>query len=789
MLCNLEGAKMKDYIKVDEWNIIEEGFDAHRNKVSESLFSLGNGRMGQRANFEEAYSGETLQGNYVAGVYYPDKTRVGWWKNGYPEYFAKVLNAANWIGIDIAIDSERLDLAKCEVSSFRRELNMKDGYLKRNFVAKTKNGKQVEVKSLRFCSIADDEAGVIKYTITPLNFNGTLTIAPFIDGDVVNQDSNYDEKFWDEVEKDAWANGGYVQSRTKKTGFEVATGMQFSIFQDGKPVNTRAQAFEKEQFIAIRAELKVNKGQSITIIKYAANLSSQNHPVNELGDKLKSTLARISEKGFETMLAEQAAAWAKKWERNDIIIEGDAAAQQAIRFNIFQLNQTYTGEDDRLNIGPKGFTGEKYGGSTYWDTEAYCVPFYLSTADPKVTRNLLLYRYKQLGKAIDNAKLLGFKDGAALFPMVTMDGTECHNEWEITFEEIHRNGAIAYAIFNYARYTGDETYLTDYGLEVLIAIARFWAQRVNWSSDKKQYVMLGVTGPNEYENNVNNNWYTSKIATWCMQYTTDVIEKVKAADPEKYAALISKINFNEAEETAKFKDIVEKMYFPYNRELQVFLQQDGYMDKEQILVKDLPASDRPINQKWSWDRILRSCYIKQADVLQGLYFFEDQYDIETIRRNFNFYEPRTVHESSLSPCVHAILAAKLGDEARAYEFYLRTSRLDLDDYNNDTEDGCHITSMAGTWMSVVEGFGGMRVRDGKLSFDPFLPEKWQSFSFNIGFRGTLMKVKVTQDAVRVKHLSGPDLILLLRGGELDLKAGTIVGVNDAPGFPANFKIG
>ncbi len=781
--------RMKDYIAVDEWKIIEEGFDPHRNKVSESLFSLGNGRMGQRANFEEAYSGKTLQGNYVAGVYYPDKTRVGWWKNGYPEYFAKVLNAANWIGIDIMIDSERLDLAKCEVSGFRRELNMKEGYLKRNFIAKTKNGKQVEVKAVRFCSMADDEAGVIKYTVTPMNFNGTLTITPFIDGDVINQDSNYDEKFWDEVEKDTWANGGFVQSRTKKTGFEVATGMQFSIFQDGHPIGIKTQAFEKEKYIAIKVELKANKGQSTTIIKYAANLSSQNHPANELGDILKSTLLRISEKGFETMLAEQAAAWEKKWERNDVIIEGDAAAQQAIRFNIFQLNQTYTGEDDRLNIGPKGFTGEKYGGSTYWDTEAYCVPFYLSTADPKVTRNLLLYRYKQLGKAIDNAKLLGFKDGAALFPMVTMDGTECHNEWEITFEEIHRNGAIAYAIFNYVRYTGDDDYLADYGLEVLIAIARFWSQRVNWSNEKQRYVMLGVTGPNEYENNVNNNWYTSKIATWCMQYTMDVSEKVKAVDPEKYATLVSKINFNEAEEAIKFKDIIEKMYFPYNEELNVFLQQDGYMDKEQILVKDLPASERPINQKWSWDRILRSCYIKQADVLQGLYFFEDQYDIETIRRNFDFYEPRTVHESSLSPCVHAILAAKLGDTARAYEFYLRTSRLDLDNYNNDTEDGCHITSMAGTWMSVIQGFGGMRVRDGKLSFDPVLPEKWQSFSFNIGFRGTLMKVKVTPDAVRVKHLSGPDLTLLIMGSELDLKAGTIVGVNDAPGFPANFKIG
>ncbi|MEO6633471.1 MAG: glycoside hydrolase family 65 protein, partial [Mucilaginibacter sp.] len=212
---------MKDYIAVDEWKIIEEGFNPHHNKISESIFSLGNGRMGQRANFEEAYSGETLQGNYVAGVYYPDKTRVGWWKNGYPEYFAKVLNAANWIGIDINIDGEQLDLDKCEVLQFRRELNMHAGYLKRNFTAKTGSGKIVAVEAIRFCSMADDEAGAIKYTITPQNFTGHLTITPFIDGDVVNKDSNYDEKFWDEVKKESWNDGGFIQLRTKKTGFEV----------------------------------------------------------------------------------------------------------------------------------------------------------------------------------------------------------------------------------------------------------------------------------------------------------------------------------------------------------------------------------------------------------------------------------------------------------------------------------------------------------------------------------------------------------------------------------------
>ena len=744
---------MKKYIKIDEWNIIEEGFDPHLNKISESIFSLGNGRMGQRANFEETYSGETLPGNYVAGVYYPDKTRVGWWKNGYPESFAKVLNAANWIGIEIKIDYETLDLDNCKVTDFKRVLNMKEGYLERSFTAELKSGKKLKVKATRFCSIVDDEAGAIRYSLTPLNFDSAATITPFIDGDVKNQDANYDEKFWDEVHKETHHGSAYLNLRTKKTGFHVCTGMKFAIQQDGKAVEFLSAPVEREKYVANKVTLSVKEKQETVIYKYAANLSSENHDKELLVHQTKKVIEHISQKGFALMLKEQAQAWAAKWVESDIVIEGDASAQQGIRFNIFQLNQTYTGEDARLNIGPKGFTGEKYGGSTYWDTEAYCVPFYLATADEQVTKNLLIYRYKQLDKAIENAKKLGFNNGAALYPMVTMNGEECHNEWEITFEEIHRNGAIAFAIYNYIRYTGDAQYLNDYGLEVLVAIARFWAQRVNWSNDKSQYVMLGVTGPNEYENNVNNNWYTSTIATWCMEYALEALATVKASDAAKFAAIVKKIRFKEAEESEQWQHIIDNMYYPVDEKLGVFLQQDGYLDKELILVKDLPAEDRPLNQKWSWDRILRSCYIKQADVLQGLYFLEDRYDLETIRRNFDFYEPLTVHESSLSPCVHAILAAKLGDEARAYEFYLRTARLDLDDYNNDTEDGCHTTSMAGTWMSVVEGFGGMRVRDNQLQFHPFLPGKWASFSFKVGFRGSLLNVKVSKEGVQIINQS------------------------------------
>lgn len=768
---------MKNYIKHNEWQIIEEGFDPHLNKISESIFSIGNGRMGQRANFEETYTGETLQGNYVAGVYYPDKTRVGWWKNGYPEYFAKVLNATNWIGLNITINGEVLDLNTCKVLDFSRVLDMKLGTLTRKFTAELKNGNVVEVESVRFCSILDDEAGVIKYTITPQNFDGKVEVESYLDGDVKNQDSNYDEKFWNEVSAKQESDFALLTLETKKTAFWVSSAIYTAIFKDGNEQDLHPSFASKEKYVSQNFEVAVEQNEAITIFKYAVNLSSENHEKEAIEVNAISKLKEVVAKGFDQMLSEQAEAWAAKWQNGDVIIEGDVAAQQAIRFNIFQLHQTYTGEDARLNIGPKGFTGEKYGGSTYWDTEAYCLPFYLATAPQQVAENLLIYRYKHLEKAIENAEKLGFKNGAALYPMVTINGEECHNEWEITFEEIHRNGAIAFAIFNYIRYTGENKYLAEYGLEVLIGIARFWAQRVNWSIDKEKYVMLGVTGPNEYENNINNNWYTSTIATWCLKYTIEAIDIVKQNDAARLDEIVAKTKFNLAEEQKHWQDIIVQMFYPTDEKLGIFLQQDGYLDKEQVLVKDLPAVDRPLNQKWSWDRILRSCFIKQADVLQGIYFFEEDYDLETIRRNYDFYEPRTVHESSLSPCVHAIIAAKLGDLDRAYEFYLRTSRLDLDDYNNDTEDGLHITSMAGTWLSVVEGFGGMRVKNNQLSLHPVLPKNWNSYSFKIGFRKAIVTVKFDGKKVNLSNESEQALELNVFGKDEHLAANGTLEIN------------
>ncbi len=765
----------QDYIKPHNWSIIEEGFDAESVKSSESLFSIGNGAMGQRANFEETYSGETFQGSYIAGIYYPDKTKVGWWKNGYPEYFAKVLNAPNWIGINIEINGEILDLAKCKsVANFRRELNMKEGIYYRSFEATLQNGTEFAAKITRFLSLDLDELGVINFEIVPLNGDAKITYQPYLDAGVHNEDANWEEKFWEPLEVTNANNEAFVSARTFKTHFTATTFMHNTILLESNNLNCTPTAVDKtSDRIQFTYEVTVAKGQTSAIQKLGGYTVSLNHENTQTA--AQKVIAKGLEIGYSQLVENQKQAWAKIWEMSDITIDGDVKAQQGIRFNIFQLNQTYLGKDSRLNIGPKGFTGEKYGGSTYWDTEAYCIPFYMATKDQQVARNLLTYRYNQLDKAIENAAKLGFKNGAALYPMVTMNGEECHNEWEITFEEIHRNGAIAFAIFNYYRYTGDYSYIPEKGLEVLIAIARFWHQRATYSTHRNQYVILGVTGPNEYENNVNNNFYTNYLAKWCIDYAMEQIDKTEKEYTSDFTRIMSKVHLDKAE-IAHWKAVADNMYFPYSEEHDVYLQQDGFLDKELIKVHDLDKSQRPINQKWSWDRILRSPYIKQADTLQGFYFFEDHFTKEQLEKHFDFYEPFTVHESSLSPCVHSIQAALLDKMDMAYTFYLRTSRLDLDDYNKEVEEGCHITSMAGTWMSIVEGFGGMRVKDNTLHFEPKIPKEWEGYSFKINFRNQILKVAVNHKETSFSLEGTKEISVFVKGKEILVEPNNLVTV-------------
>lgn len=754
---------MKKFIVDDPWYIIEEVFDPENHKIAEAVFSIGNGRMGQRGMFEETYTGASLPGSYLAGVYYPDKTRVGWWKNGYPDSFAKVVNSVNWKSLRVIINDIEVDLYKSCPVSFRRVLDMKKGVLERTLTIRLEDGTLLEITSCRFYSMVHRDLAVMKYSITALNNDVDISIDSILSTDVYNEDANYDEQFWEDFHLVEEEKVPMLICKTKKTHFCTAAAMLNTCSSSSSGLIAGSYRVIESKRIEESFSCSLKPEESVTLVKYSLIKTSFFYPNMDLTHLLIEDLRQISQTDYDDLLNAHSMWWSGKWAESDIEIIGDVAAQQAIRYNIFQLNQTYTGEHSQLNIGPKGFTGEKYGGSTYWDTEAYCIPFYLSTAKPEIALNLLIYRYKQLQKAIENAAILGFTDGAALYPMVTMNGEESHNEWEITFEEIHRNGAIAYAIYDYTEYTGDESYILGNGLEVLIGIARFWSQRATFSEAKQKYVILGVTGPNEYENNVNNNWYTNYIAVWCLNFTKTWLNKLRSLATDRFLDLVKKVNLDLENELQVWDAIIDQMYLPIENTLGIFLQQEGYMDKEQILVKDLDPINLPLNQKWSWDRILRSCFIKQADVLQGLFFFENEFTTEQIRRNFEFYEPRTVHESSLSPCVHSILAAAIGDTHKSYEMYIRTARLDLDNYNNDTEDGLHITSMAGTWMALVKGIGGMRVRGGKLYLAPFLPEHWHSFQFSINFRGQLLRIFIDKNVVKIANVSVGDLSLYLYG--------------------------
>lgn len=749
----------KRLFDVNDWKIIENKIHVADMRLSESIMSIGNGYMGMRGNFEEKYSGDTHSGTYIGGVWFPDKTRVGWWKNGYPEYFGKVINSANFIGIGLEVDGHEIDLASDEVIDFSRELDMKNAILYRNFTVNTPSGR-ISVKTERFLSIVQLEICAIRYMVCSLDKDASIKLTPYINGDVYNEDSNYKEKFWEETAREAIPYEASITMKTKENTFGIprftsCTSMKITAKGSIQTCNE----VSKDNYVSSEIVVNAKKGEWVGIDKFIALTNSRTVLENELSSKSKTLVSAAAAKGYEKLKEEHSNAWNKRWEKADVEIKGDAEAQQGIRFNIFQLFSTYYGDDCTLNFGPKGFTGEKYGGATYWDTEAYVFPMYLSIASEEVARNLLIYRHNQLDGAFENARKIGLK--GALYPMVTFTGVECHNEWEITFEEIHRNGAIAFAIFQYVSYTGDKSYIDDYGIDVLVNISRFWASRVHYSKRNNKYMIHGVTGPNEYENNVNNNWYTNRMAAWCLEYTIECINYLKENGKSQK---ISDLSITD-EELQKWRDIIDNMYYPYDKELGIFVQHDTFLDKDLKSVDEIPKDQRPINQNWSWDKILRSCYIKQADVLQGLYSLGHLYDKEVKRKNFLFYEPMTVHESSLSPCVHAILAAELGIEEKAVEMYKRTARLDLDNYNNDTEDGLHITSMSGSWLAIVQGFAGMRTAQGKLTFNPFLPKDWDGYSFKVNYRNRRLKISVNKSIVKIELELGEPLEITLFGKE------------------------
>lgn len=750
---------MKQTFDIAPWHVKTTKWSPEDKRLQESMTSLANENLGMRGFFEEGYSADKMEGVYLGGVWFPDKTRVGWWKNGYPKYFGKMINAVNFLKLPITVNGEALDLAKQTPSDFSLDLDMQRGTFTRTFTA-TVGGAKMRFEFVRFVSAVQKELVGQQVTLTNLSDQAVqLEVTSAIDGDVYNEDANYDEQFWDVLDRQASGQHALLVSKTKPNDFGTP---QFTVAMKTTTLtalpHTTDHVADKEVANVFAGELAPQA--SLTVEKRTVVATSRDFATEaELLARVDELTTSLADQSFADLLKAHEAEWQARWDKSDVKINGDEGAQQGIRFNLFQLFSTYYGNDYRLNISPKGFTGEKYGGATYWDTEAYCLPVYLGVADPEISRNLLMYRYNQLDGAYINAQEQGLK--GALYPMVTFNGIECHNEWEITFEEIHRNGDVAYAIYNYTNYTGDKSYVLHEGAKVLTEISRFWADRVHYSQRANKYMLHGVTGPDEYDNNVNNDWYTNLLCQWTLKYTLEVLAEVDAEVAADLAVT--------EDEKRHWKSIVDNMYLPYDEERRIFPENDGFMDKDLVPVGEIPSDQLPLNQNWSWDKILRSPYVKQGDVIQGIWDFMDDFTPEEKKRNFDFYEQFTVHESSLSASVYSVIAADIGYEDKAVEMYERSARLDLDNYNNDTADGLHITSMTGSWIDIVQGFAGMRVRDGQLHYAPFLPKKWDSYQFRQQFRGRVIEVTVDKNGAKAELISGEPLTIDLAGEKLELK--------------------
>ena len=445
--------------------------------------------------------------------------------------------------------------------------------------------------------------------------------------------------------------------------------------------------------------------------------------------------------------------WAKAWENIDISIYGDDENLQGIRLSIFSLYSTYHGFDANLNIPCKGLTAEVYHGQVFWDTESYCMPFYIFN-NPKAAKNLLLYRYKYLPQACERAEQLDCE--GARYPMCTLDGTESCATWQHGDFEIHVSVAIAYAVWLYNKLCGDKEFLYNEGIEMLMQISRYYAKRGEYSPLNGEFGLYGVMGPDEYHMNINNNAYTNVMVRKAFEFTLEVIEEMKKNAPDLLEKVSKKVALR-PNEISDWNQKAQKMRIPMDQETGLIEQHDGYFDLPEVDAKNIPESQIPIYKHWAYVRIFRYNMIKQPDVLLLPFFFSTDYPLDQKRTNYEYYEARCIHESSLSPSVHSILAAELGKKEQAYEFFNYMARLDLDNYNKNTDQGLHVTSMSGAWLNMVYGFGGLRTDGDVLIFKPSIPEKWNSFSFKLMHRGALLSILVDKEKVEFKVLSGPDV--------------------------------
>lgn len=769
----IKTAETKPNFGLDEWEVVEDSFSPERNYHSETIFSVGNGFIGIRGTFEEGLENERemgAEGTFLNGVYEEGTIKYGETAYGFPEKSQTMINAANGKKIMLHLEDEAFNMNTGQLKDYRRSINMREGILKRSLIWQSPKGRQVKLETERMVCLQRKNLAVVKYKVTPLNFDGVIRINTEIDGSPKYSSCEKDPRVGSGLEEGALYtfdaalkdNRMVLLQKTKKTGFIIAC-MAEGVLRTQCSYGT--DEYVKDDRVGVEYNIKGIMGEEIDYTKYIVYEAS-NDAEQSGQDHASVVMEAAVSFGYDRLKEEQYEFLADYWDKADIEIKGDLPLQQAIRFNLFHLLQS-VGRDGKTNICAKGLTGEGYEGHYFWDTEMYIIPAFLYSM-PSISRKLLEYRYSTLDKARARAREMSHKRGA-LFPWRTINGEECSGYFPAGTAQYHINADIAHAIKKYMEVTQDYEFLRLFGAEILFETARLWADLGFFSYEKGgRFCINCVTGPDEYTAIVNNNFYTNLMAKENLEYAYNTAVWLKENHRRDYDRLASDIGLD-SEELELWNTAAVKMYIPYSEKHGIHPQDDSFLEKKVWDFESAPKEKYPLLLHYHPLVIYRHQVCKQADVVLALFLLGNRFSLEQKKKDFDYYEKVTTHDSSLSACIFGIVANDIGYHEKAYEYFIKTARMDLDDYQGNTHHGVHTANMAGSWMCIVNGFAGMRVYDGLLSFQPYIHPSWEEYSFRINFRGSQIKLTINRKVTTYRLLEGEALEITHRGTKYILK--------------------
>ncbi|AGB41745.1 trehalose/maltose hydrolase or phosphorylase [Halobacteroides halobius DSM 5150] len=734
-------------VKCDNWRIIEDTFNTEYLQHYETIFTLGNGYLGTRGSLEESYS-ESKPGTFIAGTF--DKA---------PEEVTELPNVANWLAIDLNLAGENFDLKQGQILDYNRSLNLKQGILTREVTWQSPAGNVTELRFERFVSIADQHKLGLKVAITPKNYSGEIKYKSNLDGQITNSGTQH---FIDREKCAIEQQGIYLVQRTQESEIDIALAAMHNIKSEGRGLKIdnncnigRRKVFYQGQFNAVEEE-------QYTCEKLVSIYTSRD-VANPKEEAVKSVQEAIKV-GYDYLANNHISAWAKEWDRSDIKLDGPTFDQLAIRFGIFHQLQMAHKSDDRISIAAKALSGEGYRGHVFWDNEIFNLPFFIYNY-PAAAKTLLKYRYNTLDGARQKAKDNGYQ-GAQFAWESARTGEETTPKWGgLDIEtgkpiriwcgdiEEHITADVAYAIYHYYQATGDEEFLQDYGAEILLETARFWASRVEYNQGEDRYEITGVIGPDEYSEHVDNNVYTNMMVQFNLEKALEIVGYLADNNPQVWEKLVEKLNLDE-EELTKWQEITNKIFINYDENKKLYIQYEGFLEQDNIDDKIKEAKEKGIHLPAlvPWKKISEeSQALKQADVVMLQYLLSDKFSVEEKKTAWELYEPKTMHDSSLSPAIHSIVAVEMGDLDKAYDYFKQGAKIDLT--LGGSEAGLHAASLGGLWQSVVNGFAGMRREEGKLRFNPTLPENWNQLEFSIIWKGVELIINLTRDSLTLKASS------------------------------------